>query len=230
MSKGLRKIFSEVSPTYELVNHVITWGLDILWRRKAARVATMEGGTRWIDICTGTGEMAAYLSRLAEGKTTIIAADFSIPMISAAMTKQGADQIAFILADAKRLPFPDGAFDLVTTSFATRNLNASRNILAQCFSEFHRVLRPGGRFVSLETSQPPSRAIRKLFHLYVRLTVRRLGYIISGSRAAYVYLSYTIPRFYGADELADILREAGFVEVSFQRMMLGAAAIHKAVK
>ena len=230
MSKGLRKIFSEVSPTYELVNHVITWGLDIFWRRKAARVAASEGGTRWIDICTGTGEMAVYLSRLAEEKTTIIAADFSIPMISTATTKQGADQIAFILADAKRLPFPDSAFDLVTTSFATRNLNASRSILTQCFSEFHRILRPGGRFVSLETSQPPSRPIRKLFHLYVRLTVRPLGYIISGSRAGYAYLSHTIPRFYGADELADILREAGFGEVSFQRMMFGAAAVHKAVK
>lgn len=230
MSRGLRRIFSEVSPTYELVNHVITWGLDILWRRKAARLATMAGGTRWIDICSGTGEMAAYLSRLAKGKTTIIAADFSVSMTRKATVKPEADQIAFILADAKRLPFPDGTFDLVTTSFATRNLNASRNILTQCFNEFHRVLKPGGRFVSLETSQPPSRPIRKLFHLYVRLAVRPLGYTISGSRAGYAYLSHTIPRFYSADELTDILREAGFAEVSFQRMMLGAAAIHKATK
>ena len=230
VSKGLQRIFFEASPTYELVNHVMTWGLDILWRRKAAMVAAMDGGTRWIDICSGTGEMAAYLASRANGETTVIAADFSLPMMHKALAKPQAKRIAFILADAKSLPFPDETFDLVTTSFATRNLNVTRHILMQCFTEFHRVLKPGGRFISLETSQPPSRPIRRLLHLYVRLTVRPLGSVISGSRSAYAYLSQTIPRFYTADDLARILREAGFDKVSFQHMMFGAAAVHKATK
>ncbi len=84
--------------------------------------------------------------------------------------------------------------------------------------------------MNLETSQPPSRLVRKLFYRYIRLTVRPLGYIISGSRAGYAYLSHTIPRFYSADEFSDIIRQAGFVKVHFHHMMLGVIAIHKAVK
>ena len=230
MSKSVQKLFPEVARTYELINHAMTLGLDILWRRKTARMAVNEGGGRWLDVCTGTGEMAVYLGRLAKQETTVMATDFSPPMIYKAARKRGAQEIAFILADAKSLPFADNTFDLVTTSFATRNLNVNRRNLIESFREFHRILKPGGRFVSLETSQPPSWLIRKLFHLYVRLTVRPLGYLISRSRAAYAYLSHTMQHFYTAEGLADILREAGFAQVSFQRMTLGAAAIHKAIK
>jgi len=230
VSESVQRLFPEVARNYELVNHAMTLGLDILWRRKAARVAANEGGGMWLDVCTGTGEMAVYLGRLAKQGTVVMATDFSPQMIRKAIEKHGAREIAFILADAKSLPFADNTFDLVTTSFATRNLNVDRRSLIESFSEFHRILKPGGRYVSLETSQPPSSLIRKLFHLYVRLAVRPLGYAISGSRAAYAYLSHTMQRFYTADELADVMREAGFAKVSFRRLALGAAAIHKAVK
>jgi demethylmenaquinone methyltransferase/2-methoxy-6-polyprenyl-1,4-benzoquinol methylase len=230
MSEGVQKLFPEVARNYELVNHVMTLGLDIIWRRKAARVAAEEGGGGWLDVCTGTGEMAVYLGRLAKQETAVIATDFSPPMIRKATKKRAAREIAFVLADARLLPFADNTFDLVTTSFATRNLNVNRQGLIESLSEFRRILKPGGRFVSLETSQPPSRPVRKLFHLYVRLAVRPLGYFISGSRAAYAYLSHTMQHFYTADELADVMREAGFAQVSFRRLALGAAAIHKAVK
>ena len=230
MSKGIRKIFSEVPHTYDLINHILTFGLDILWRRKAAMVAAAGGGSKWIDICSGTGEMALCLSRLAKNKTMVVATDFCAPMIRKATEKPEAHQIAFTLASANALPFRDGTFDLVTISFATRNINVSRDTLIHCLREFHRVLKPGGRFVNLETSQPSSRLLRRLFHLYIRLAVRPLGYIISGSNDAYSYLSHTIPRFYSADEFADIIRQAGFAKVDFSHMMFGAAAIHKAVK
>lgn len=230
MKKGIRNLFSEVSDTYELVNHVLTFGLDILWRRKVAKVAALEGGKRWIDVCSGTSEMAVYLSRLAKRDTMVFAADFSIPMIRKATVKKEAHQISFIIADVNALPFREGTFGLLTISFATRNINISREILLQCFRGFHRILRPGGRFVNLETSQPSSWVIRRLFHLYVRLTVKPLGYFISGSRVGYTYLSHTIPRFYDAAELADIMGQAGFLKVSYHPMMFGAVAIHKAVK
>lgn len=230
MSKALRKIFFEVPHTYELVNHVITFGMDIIWRRRAARLATSNDPKRCIDMCSGTGEMAAYLSRQTGGNSTVIAADFSLPMLKVAMQKPEAANIDFILADAKHLPFRDAAFDIVTSSYATRNMNVSRKLLIESFSEFARILKPGGSYVSVETSQPPCRLIRRLYHLYVRLTVKQLGSLISRTKAGYAYLSYTIPRFYVADDLAAIMREAGFGEVSYQRMMMGAAAIHKADK
>jgi demethylmenaquinone methyltransferase/2-methoxy-6-polyprenyl-1,4-benzoquinol methylase len=117
-------------------------------------------------------------------------------------------EIRFTLADASHLPFPNETFDLVTISFATRNINVSKKTLLERFREFHRILRRGGRFVNLETSQPPSWLVRRAFHLYVRLTVKRLGSRISGSSAGYAYLAQTIPRFYNAMELADLMRQA----------------------
>jgi len=115
-------------------------------------------------------------------------------------------------------------------SFATRNINVSKEILIQSFAEYHRVLKPGGRFVNLETSRPPFSPIRKGFDLYVKLFVKQIGGRISGSRRAYAYLAGTIPRFYPAEELADIMKQAGFEDVTFQRLLFGAAAIHQAEK
>ena len=230
MSKNIQKIYAEVSPTYELVNHVLTWGLDILWRRKAAKMAARAGGTKWLDVCSGTGEMAVSLSRSADKNTNIVVTDFSFPMIREAIEKPKARRLEFALADAKALPFCDGTFDLVTISFATRNINVTRDALMQSLREFYRILKPGGVFVNLETSQPPSRPIKRLFHLYVRFCVRPLGHILSGSRAGYAYLASTIPRFYGAEEYADIIRRAGFTKIEIHPMMFGVAAIHKAVK
>jgi len=230
MKGGIRKIFSEIPQTYELVNHILTFGLDIYWRKKAAKLAAQGNGEMWIDICSGTGEMASYLRRLAPRKTRVFAADFSFPMICKALKKKDASKIIFIHSDINSLPFPDKTFDLVTISFAVRNINLNRERLVQSLQKIHRILKPEGRFVSVETSQPRSKLIRKLFHIYVRLVVKPIGQLISGSRPAYAYLSQTIPRFYTADEFAEIIREAGFVEVAFQRMLFGVTAIHKAVK
>lgn len=224
--RQLQEIFGEVAGTYEWVNRVLTLGLDRPWRRAAAERAVRDGGTRWLDVCSGTGEMAQNLSRRAPGDVEIVALDFSLPMLSQARAKAMPRPVGFVLGDVKRLPFPDRTFDLVTISFATRNINLSRPVLAAIFAEFRRVLRPGGRFVNLETSQPKNRLVRALFHAYVKLMVKRVGTRISGSRAGYAYLSSTIPKFYGGDELAAILKEAGFDSVSVRRLLFGAAAIH----
>lgn len=230
MSNGIQNIFAEVPKTYELVNHTITLGMDVLWRKKTVGIAARRGGTRWIDVCSGTGETANYLSRAARDGTQVFATDFSMPMLAHALEKPEAHKITFCLSDIKQLPFEDNTFDLVTISFATRNINLNREILIQSFREFYRVLRPGGCFINLETSQPSSPIVRSLFHLYVKLFVKPVGQMLSGSKAAYTYLSKTIPRFYPAHELADILRTAGFDEVSYQQMMFGAAAIHQSIK
>jgi demethylmenaquinone methyltransferase/2-methoxy-6-polyprenyl-1,4-benzoquinol methylase len=203
MNKGIQEMFTGVPRTYELVNHVLTFGLDILWRRRAVKVATNGGGTKWLDMCSGTGEMALYLRRSGGEDVTVFAADFSFPMLKNLKDKPEAQHIVCTLAEATQLPFPDNTFDLVTISFATRNINVNREILILCIREFKRIVKPGGQFVNLETSQPPLRFIRWLIHIYVRLFVRPIGFIISRS---------------------------GFSEVTFQRLFLGVTAIHKAVK
>ena len=226
---GIQKIFAEVPGTYQFVNHLLTGGLDILWRKRAVRIAVDGGGSRWLDVCSGTGETAAYLSRHAPAGTEVFAADFSLPMLMHAALSTGREPVHFSAADADRLPFPDATFDLVTISFATRNINTSRVALERRLAEFRRVLKPGGRFVNLETSQPGSRFLRRLVHGYIGTFVRPVGGMISGSSAAYSYLSETIPRFYSADEFARIVSDAGFTDVRSTPLFLGVAAIHQGI-
>jgi len=230
MKNPVRKIFEEVSKTYELTNHVFTFGMDILWRKRAIKAAAAGGGSMWLDICSGTGETAVSLKRLAPPHTTVVSADFCFPMLKEAAAKPDAKNIRFAISNATALPFPDESFDLITITFATRNLNTDRSALVRTFSEFHRVLKNGGRFVNLETSQPPSKIVKTLFHVYVGIFVKPVGKMISGSSSAYAYLSNTIPRFYNAEELSNIMSEAGFKDVTFERLLFGAAAIHRAVK
>jgi demethylmenaquinone methyltransferase/2-methoxy-6-polyprenyl-1,4-benzoquinol methylase len=230
MNKGIQKIFAEVPKTYELINHVLTFGMDIICRKRAAKIGTKDGGAVWLDVCSGTGEMAANLARLGDNDTKVIATDFSLPMLKVAATKPEAKRINFVISDVKVLPFPDNSIDLIAISFATRNLNTNRETLIGHLREFHRVLRPGGRFVNLETSQPKNRLIRKLMHLYIKISVKQIGGMISGSKAGYAYLSHTVPRFYPADEFAEIIKQAGFGKVDYKQMFFGVIAVHKGVK
>lgn len=230
MRKGVQRIYAEVARTYELVNHVLTFGLDHAWRNKAAKAAARSSGRLWMDVCCGTGEMAQTLSRFSGGQARVVGLDFSFSMLGVAQKKDCPGPVSFVLGDGIALPFPDSTFDLITIAFATRNLNIRRSVLVEHLREFHRVLRPGGCFYNLETSQPRAALVRRLFHLYVRLAVRSVGTWLSGSKPGYRYLSHTIPRFYPAEELATILLEAGFSEVSHQSYFLGITALHAAVK
>ena len=229
-SLSVKKMFAEVPATYELVNHVLTLGLDVLWRRRAARIAATAEPGKWADMCTGTGDMAVCLSRLAPEGASIYGVDFSEPMLAEARKKPEAEGIEFVAADIKALPFDDATFDVVTMSFATRNINLSRDVLVRSFAEYYRVLKPGGHFVNVETSQPSSRLVRKCFHTYIKLFVKAVGGRISGARNAYTYLATTIPRFYSAEELADVMRQAGFEKVTFEKHLFGVVAIHRASK
>jgi len=151
-------------------------------------------------------------------------------MLVEATKKPEAERIHFAVSDVRVLPFPDRSLDLITISFATRNINLSQDILVQTFAEFHRVLRPGGRFINLETSQPSSWIVRRGFHLWVKLFVRSIGSWVSGSKRAYTYLGHTIPRFYPAEELVGLMQRAGFCDVTYQRLLFGVAAIHQGTR
>ena len=227
----VRSVFSQQVPaTYEMVNHILTLGLDIAWRKQAAKIAAMADGGQWADLCTGTGETAVYLSKLAPKDTTVYAIDLSVPMLEQARKKPRARRIRFVSSDTLVLPFADESFDLLVMSFATRNINQSKDILVRTFTEYYRVLKPGGRFVNVETSRPSLWVVRRVRDLYVKLFVKSIGGAISGSSMAYGYLAHTIPRFYGPQELRDIIRLAGFTKVNFQRQVFGLAAIHQGMK
>jgi demethylmenaquinone methyltransferase/2-methoxy-6-polyprenyl-1,4-benzoquinol methylase len=204
--------------------------LDIFWRRKAAKIAVEGRGSKLLDICTGTGETAVNLLHSIDDGTMVVAADFSEPMIRKLAEKPESNRILLTLADASSLPFPDDTFDAITISFATRNISVSQDFRTKCFSEFHRVLKPGGLLVNIETSQPPSRFIRRLFHSYVRAFVRPMANVISGSKASYAYLMNSIINFCDAKELSDSILQAGFSQVEFDLLLFGIVAVHKATK
>jgi len=227
----LQDVFSQVPETYEKINHILTLNFDKRWRKKAAKLASESGGKEiWVDMCTGTGETAVYLTHLASKDTKVIAIDFSEEMMGFARKKEEAKNIEFIRSDVKSLPFKENSIDQITISFATRNINLNRDTLTNTFNEFYRVLKPGGSFINLETSQPPAFILRKLFHWYIKLFVKRIGARISNSQVAYAYLSKTIPRFYPAQTLSEIMYKAGFETVKYKHLLFGVAAIHQATK
>ncbi len=231
MPASLQGMYVEVPQTYEFLNHLLTFWQDIRWRKKAASMAVSSGGTHWLDFGIGTGEMACNLFRLAGHDTRVLAFDFSLPMMHEASKKPEAQNLEFALAEATRIPLTDNSVDAITISFAARNVDSSgKGNLLDCFGEFHRILKPGGTLVILESSQPRYQIIRWFFHLYIRLIVYPIGKNISGAQAAYTYLSHSMRRFYSAEEMAGILRQAGFSDVTFKRLMFGAAAIHVASK
>jgi len=225
----IRDIFAEVPATYEFLNHTLTLGQDILWRKETAEAVAGGGGTLWLDACSGTGELSAHLVKRSRPETNIIAVDFSLPMMRKALLRPEIKGVNFLLADITRLPFRDGVFDAIAIAFATRNIESAGN-LAGCLAEFNRVLKPSGRLVMLETSQPKWRLVRALFHAYIRLTVQPVGKIVSGSSRAYSYLSESMRAFHSAEELSRIIEQAGFSPVTFRRRLFGAAAIHLAIK
>ena len=232
MNKAIQQYFADIPGAYELINHLITFGLDSLWRRNVTAKAALCRQGNWLDICSGTGQLARSLSKLELDDTRIIACDFSYPMLNHAVRKAGAgfQSIEYVLGDALDLPFPDNSFELITIAFATRNLNAMKGHLHRAYSEFQRVLKSGGTFINVETSQPSNKLIKSIYHQYVKFSVLPVGRLFSGSSGSYRYLSHSIRHFHSSPELTEKLLEAGFSRVSADSKLFGVVAIHTAVK
>lgn len=233
-NRHLHRIFSTVPRHYDLVNNVITWGLDELWRIRVAGECLASNPEKVLDLCCGTGDLAINLARLTGNNVELSALDYSQPMLDIAARKAEhaglRRRISFIYGDAASLPFPNGYLDCVGISFAFRNLTYKNPLVKNYLAEVLRVLKAGGRFIIVETSQPESKPIRKLFHLYLRWYAFGMGYLISGNKGAYRYLAESGARFYSPAELRELLLTAGFSQVTYQPMLLGAVGTHIATK
>ena len=233
-NRPLYHIFSRIPDRYDLINHVITLGMDNGWRRQAALACLQDRPGRILDICCGTGDLAITIARLAPYTPDITGADYSRPMLEIAAAKASsstrADNIRFVNADVAQLPFTDNHFDCVGISFAFRNLTYKNPMTQGYLNEILRVLKPGGRFVIVESSQPKSPLIRFLDHLYLRLWVFPAGYMLSANRGAYRYLAESARHFYSAEEMRGFLLKAGFQQATAKSLFFGAAAIYVAVK
>ena len=227
-------MFTEVPPRYDTVNTVVTWGLDRRWRHMAAKECLKDRPEKFLDLCCGTGDLALTVCRLGGGGVSVGGIDYSLPMLAIARAKSvscaGGRRVSFIHGDAASLPFPDASIGCVGISFAFRNLTYKNPVARQHLAEVWRVLAAGGRYVIVETSQPHSRFIRRMFHYYLRWFVRTVGFWLSGNKGAYSYLEESATGFYTAEEVRDMLLEAGFRDVRYRPLLFGATGIHIAVK
>jgi demethylmenaquinone methyltransferase/2-methoxy-6-polyprenyl-1,4-benzoquinol methylase len=227
-------MFNEVPERYDLLNRLLTFGIDQGWRRRASAACLAEEPTHIMDLCTGTGDLALLLASKADQNTRVTAVDFAEPMLDVARRKAEArgvaDRLELRLADAAELPFPDGKLDAVGIAFAFRNLTYKNPGRDRYLAEVARVLKPGGRMVIAETSQPTNVLWRGLFHLYLRAFVAPVGGLLSGHRPAYRYLARSAENYFRPDDVCGMLTGAGFESATYRPLLGGIAALHIAIR
>ncbi|HSB38272.1 MAG TPA: ubiquinone/menaquinone biosynthesis methyltransferase [Gaiellaceae bacterium] len=211
---AVRSMFDRISPVYDAMNRTMTMGLDQRWRR-AAVAAVVRPGDRVLDACSGTGDLAVAALR-AGGRVTGL--DFSERMLKRAGRK--GPEVEWVQGDALALPFEDGSFDAATVGFGVRNLDDLERGLA----ELRRVLRPGGRVAILEITRPRG-LLAPFYRLWFDGLVPLLGRLLPGG-SAYTYLPASVRRFPGPDDLAGLLRGAGFEDVRWRTFAGGIVALH----
>jgi demethylmenaquinone methyltransferase/2-methoxy-6-polyprenyl-1,4-benzoquinol methylase len=220
-------MFSDIAPRYDLLNHLLSMNIDKTWRRRAlsalqwARTPT----GRFLDLCAGTLDVGAALTRQRGFAGFVVGADFALPMLQHGAGKAARTVLAPVAADALALPLPNASLDGAIVAFGIRNVAD----LDAGLREVRRILRPGARFVILEFSTPSSRLVRALYQAYFHNVLPLIGRVVSGHKSAYTYLPLSVAQFPTGHDLAARMTEAGFAEVSWQALTLGIAAIHVGV-
>lgn len=220
----IRAMFDQISPRYDLLNHLLSLNADVLWRRRAA--AHLRDCPRVLDVCSGTGDMALELRRRWGAR--VVGSDFSYGMIELARLKsRRTTGVGVLQADTLRLPFADGAFDGSVVAFGLRNVvDPARGI-----AEMARVVRPGGRVVVLEFTLPRNPVLRRGYLLYFGQVLPRIGRMIARSEIdAYKYLPDSVGRWPSPEELSSVLAAAGLRDVAYELLFGGVAAIHTGVR
>jgi demethylmenaquinone methyltransferase/2-methoxy-6-polyprenyl-1,4-benzoquinol methylase len=235
----IRRMFGEISPRYDFLNHFLSGGTDWYWRWRAVRAAAPRGDAPILDVCSGTGDLALAYWKKGGGKVPVVGADFTQEMLviadqkaagprrQAALT-QGENEnqrvpFVFLQADTQRLPFADGQFQIVCVAFGLRNVtDTSRGL-----REMIRVCQPGGKIVVLEFSLPTNRLLRGLYTWYFRNILPRIGQLLArNSQAAYNYLPESVSEFPYGEKLASLMKECGLATVTFIPLTCGIATLY----
>lgn len=224
----IRRMFGEISPRYDFLNHLLSGGTDYYWRWRTVRAVPPRGEAPILDVCTGTGDLALAYWKRGRGSVPVVGGDFTREMLVIAEGKVAKPQaagapIVFVQADAQELPFASDQFQIVCVAFGLRNVtNTERGL-----REMIRVCQPGGRVVVLEFSLPGNRVLRWLYSWYFRNVLPRIGQLFSrSSQQAYNYLPASVGEFPYGKDLADIMQQCGLQTVKWIPLTFGIATLY----
>jgi len=222
-AEHVRRVFDTVAPRYDLMNDLMSGGIHRLWKAQLIDRLNPRPGQRLVDVAGGTGDIAL---RFLERGGNAIVCDINEAMLRAgrdrAIDRGRVEGIEWLAGDAEQLPLAAMSADACTIAFGLRNVTH----IGRALAEMRRVLRPGGRFICLEFSHVVLPLLARAYDLYSFAVLPRLGQIVTGDRDAYQYLVESIRRFPTQDELADLMREAGFEQVGYRNLTGGVAALH----
>lgn len=226
----VRGVFDRVAGRYDLMNDLMSAGVHRVWKDMTAARLNPQPGETIVDCAGGTGDIARRLAKLARqakarrggADARILIIDYNAEMIAAGRERGSEPEIAWAVGDAQRLPLPDKSADAYVIGFGIRNVTD----IPTALREARRVLKPGGRFLCLEFSQPPAQALRGLYDAYSFAVIPRIGEMVLHDRDSYQYLVESIRRFPTQDRFAAMIREAGFKNVGYTNFTGGIAALH----
>ncbi len=222
------QMFDTISGNYDGLNRVISFGIDVKWRKKVLKLVADKNPRQILDIATGTGDLAILMARTNAER--IVGLDISAGMLEVGRNKIAekklSDKIEMMLADSEDMPFDDNSFDAITVAFGIRNFEHLEKGLA----EILRVLKPGGIFVILETSNPTKAPFKQGYFFYTKYILPLIGKFFSKDNAAYGYLSESASVFPYGEALNNILRKVGFIDVKAMPQTFGVATIYSASK
>jgi demethylmenaquinone methyltransferase / 2-methoxy-6-polyprenyl-1,4-benzoquinol methylase len=226
--RQVRRIFSEIAPRYDLLNHVLSLNADRRWRRRAVDRLEWEAspGGLYLDACAGTYDLGLELVARRGFHGRVLASDFALPMLVQGLPKISRDTVVPVCGDSLHLPFPDASFQGAMVAFVIRNLSD----LSRGLGELARVLEPGRRLVVLEFTEPPNLLLRRLYLFYFRRILPLVGRVVSGHPWAYTYLPESVKEFPGPEDLAGLMQEAGFRVAEWELLMGGIAALHVGIR
>jgi len=219
----VHRLFSQVAPTYDLLNRVLSAGQDRGWRRAAARRANLNPGDRALDVATGTGDLARELKSIVGAEGLVVGLDFCRPMLTLAIERNrlAHADVPYVEGDAMNLPFGDNTFNASTIAFGARNVID----LPRLFREMTRVARPNGRVVCLEISRPVMPGLKQAFHLYFSRILPWIARLFHSRRSNYAYLPASLAIFPERDEVARMMSSAGLCDVTVTNLAGGIVAV-----
>ena len=228
-SVQVERMFDNIAPAYDQLNHTLSWGIDKSWRKKAIHWLKPFNPQRMMDVATGTGDFAIQACRVLN-PTELIGTDISEGMMNVGRQKvkeAGLEsRISFAKEDCTALSFPNNRFDAITVAFGVRNFED----LDKGLKEMHRVLNDNGKLVILELSEPEWFPMKQLYALYSKVVIPTLGKLLSKDRSAYTYLPQSIKAFPQGEVMREIILKAGFSEARFKRLTLGICTLYTATK